>query len=193
MKMINANDWLRIEKEHQQKLSPKSKIELRAAGIEQVVAIVVDMAGNEIPVANDYNLSLSTSLAGFCVIKLQSKKPFGLYLKVIESQLDEPRHDEPAPKRDNTNNLLARMREKVRQELGVTREAFAERDIDLPGYEISEDDEGDFEEEMAERAARRVEGDNPDNDSESDSIRDDVPDKQPGRVTEVPDSTRQDG
>lgn len=72
---------------------------------------------------------------------------FSLAYRVWYTQEGEPHdHDAPPPP-PRPDNLLAQIREKVRREMGVTREGFLERDVDFPGYERDDDDDDIFEEE----------------------------------------------
>ena len=59
---------------------------------------------------------------------------------------EDQNHDNPPPPPD-ANNFLKRIREKVRQEMGVTRESFMVFDGEKSPYEYDEDEEVMFEEE----------------------------------------------
>lgn len=93
-------------------------------------------------------------------IRASSPKPFGFDLQVRALQEDEPRNEDPVPEPASVNNYLAMIREKVRREMGVTRESF-DNDTGLPGYELEDDDPGLFEEEMAEQMASSSSQQNP--------------------------------
>lgn len=86
------------------------------------------------------------------VLTLRSKTPFGAQVEMRPLQKSEPVDLEEPPLPNPAMNYLAKLREKVRREMGVTREMFLENDTGLPGYEIEDDTDGLFEEELSELA-----------------------------------------
>lgn len=82
-------------------------------------------------------------------VKADGKKmsaAFAMTDLTIGEQVD----DELPPPPPAGNNLLAQIREKVRREMGVTRENFLlMNDTGFPGYELEDDDPALFEEELA--------------------------------------------
>lgn len=76
-----------------------------------------------------------------------AKASYALSYAVSEGNRYEPLDDRPLPELKQATNLLARMRQEFRQQLGVTREHFL-NDTGIPGYEIDDDDPGLFEEEI---------------------------------------------
>lgn len=82
-------------------------------------------------------------------LELSGDKDAFVEITTRDLQSGETVDDLPPPEPVQPSNYLAKMRNAFRQQLGVTRESFLERDVDLPGYEI-EEEEVMFEEEQAE-------------------------------------------
>lgn len=93
----------------------------------------------------------------FLIIEPRSKGKMSLAFEMQELPKAEAQDFNDPPPPPESNNLLAQIREKVRREMGVTREAFLlQNDTGQPGYEIEDDDPEIFEEEIAELARREA-------------------------------------
>lgn len=116
-----------------------------------MILLSVQREDCEIPIAiESHNLRFKDRVFGGITLSVQSDAPFGIRARVTELQTDEPRNDAAPPPRSDEGSLFKRLRDRVRQEMGVTREAFLERDVPLPGYELDDGDDGLFEEEQLE-------------------------------------------
>lgn len=89
----------------------------------------------------------------FVSVRFVAKK-FTVAHMQYDLSVGEQHDHEPPPPPPQPDNLLAQIREKVRLEMGVTREKFLENDTGLPGYERDDDDDDIFEEE--EEIARKM-------------------------------------
>lgn len=85
-----------------------------------------------------------------------AKAPYTASVEIREGKARETIPDLPLPERQTPNNLLARMRQEFRQQLGFTREHFI-NDTGLSGYEIEDDEELMFEEELVAKAQQEAE------------------------------------
>lgn len=64
-------------------------------------------------------------------------------------QTQEPHDLEPPIRREPPRNMMGKIRERVRREMGgLQRERFLENDTDHPGYELDEEEPDRFEEEI---------------------------------------------
>lgn len=90
-------------------------------------------------------------------IKADGKKmsaAFAMTDLTVGEQIDDQLPPPPAA----SNNLLAQIREKVRREMGVTRENFLlVNDTGYPGYELDDDEPELFEEELSAVAKAKAE------------------------------------
>lgn len=82
---------------------------------------------------------------GTLELDVTSKKKFRFDVTSKESRHKEVLDDLPPPQPPRRDNFLAMIRHKVRMEMGITRENFAER---LSPYELRTDDGFLFEEEF---------------------------------------------
>lgn len=90
------------------------------------------------------------------IFEPSGKKPISLAVDIRPLMKGEMQDFNPPPEPPEANNLLAKIREKVRKEMGVTRESFLlQNDTGYPGHEIDDEEPSLFEEEMAAIAAEK--------------------------------------
>lgn len=136
--------------------------------------IVVSVDGIPLWVANG-NMDEELRFAGETFMVQGTKnRTYGLRISGRALQPAEPINDDPAYVPPVSNNYLAKLRARLRQQMGVRRESFLDADTPYPGYEIPDEFEGDeFEEEEAVAKAR----DRQSNEKHEDNIR---PDRRDG-------------
>lgn len=92
------------------------------------------------------------------IVKAAGKKKVYVNATVRQLPKAEAQDFNPPPPPAEANNLLAQIREKVRREMGVTRESFLlQNDTGRPGYEIDDEEPDIFEEELATLAQQEQE------------------------------------
>lgn len=99
------------------------------------------------------------TVAGFQELRAEARSlPASIGTVVTSGPKAEVPSDEAPPAPVQGSNILQKMRDEFRRNLGVTREFFLESDTELPGYEIP-DDAGDLfeEDEAAIRKAQKAE------------------------------------
>lgn len=150
--MKTSTAELKTAKKHEYDLPEKAFINLQATSDGPIKAYIVDTSGVEHLLAASLqgSLNLKTSIAGSSKLSLRGDRSITAKCQTYAEQIEEPRHDEPAFIPDYSNNPLRQMREKVRAEMGVMREAFELiADTGLPGYELDDDAPDHFEEDLA--------------------------------------------
>lgn len=118
-------------------------------------------------------------LRGFTDLTFTSAdgEAFVLWMRQRALQEGEPIDDAPPPPLPVEQNYFAAIRERVRRELGVTRESFLTRDTVQPGHELDDDQPDLFEEELAEHARRISVSEQSAGDEPRDSVGDGPPDE----------------
>ncbi len=96
----------------------------------------------------DKQLHVKNTIEGYTKFHLQMTKDGSADITANDRQITEPMDREPAPLPIEQNNIIARMRQEAKQQMGIQREAFLDNDTGLPGYETEAD--YTFEEEEAE-------------------------------------------
>lgn len=131
----------------------KNILKVSLASLEPVAIIAVSGSEKITIWTGTCTHNLPIQLIGFTGVEFVGKK-FGLRVEINGLQISEPINSELPPARPKPANYLQQIREKVRADLGISREAFLANDTDLPGYEIGDDEELMFEEEIATLAAQ---------------------------------------
>lgn len=140
-------------------LGPKTAVRFIATSQNPIAISTVSESGevNEI-----MHIPAHTTMARAIVINeqkellIESKGSFGLAYATANLTIGESQDHEPPPAPPAADNLLAQIREKVRREMGVTREGFLlQNDTGFPGHEIDDDEDEIFEEEIQERKQRQ--------------------------------------
>ena len=96
------------------------------------------------------------NIGGYTGLHIKQKSPNPIVVSIQDIEIEEPHDDLPPPAPAEPDNVLARLRETVRREMGVQREAFLEADPGFTGYEIDDDDPGEFEEEILDDLERKA-------------------------------------
>lgn len=146
MRILNANDWRQYDKNVSFAVNKRETVDIEVSGIGAVISLV-NSNGEAIPVASGDAINFRALLVGWEEIHITANAVFGVCYLSKRRQESEPMDDAPPPRPEPPTNMLARIRHKVRQEMGTLREAFAERDIDYPGHELPDDFPDIFEEE----------------------------------------------
>lgn len=147
MKFI-ADKWAAHKKSTKFPIFYKTTLELRVAGVGEILVFGIphDDEGGLMPrvllAAGHNHLYVREAFEGFAAIEIEAKE-FGLTAKLDGVEIGEAMNKQPAPAPKPPSNLIQKMRAKVKEEMGVTREFFA-NDTFFPGYEV--DDDADFEE-----------------------------------------------
>lgn len=137
-------------------LPERSWVKLHAISDKPFNVSIVDGDGVEHLVAhsNGNPITLSRSFAGSSKLTLNGGARITAQCQIAPEQAGEPAHDLPAFVPDLSNNPLKALRDRIRREMGVQREAFELlQDTDFPGYEIDDDEPDYFEEHFAKRPA----------------------------------------
>lgn len=143
--MLTANPLFETTKDVMVNLQGKTHVLIQATG-EAPIQVLAHNQGQVIPVYTSTLFRKTFNLEGFEALQLKSSKTFGYHIGIKQRQEVEPTDNEAPPPVTESGNVLKRMRDKVRSELGITREAFLTRDIDLPGYEFDDEEDVMFEE-----------------------------------------------
>lgn len=137
-----------VEKDIRWTIDGKCLVDVRTAGEVPVKVELVKEDGTTVLLSfAPYNARYRGKVDGV-EIRAESKKPFGASCVVRSLQASEPVDFEDPPAPPTVNNFLQMVRAKVRREMGVTREAF-DNDTGFPGYELRDDEDPLFEEELA--------------------------------------------
>lgn len=153
MLKIHADDWFAFKGESVFDLQPSTYVDLTVSCTKPIRVELVDTDGQVVPIWHGGSGRFRAQVKGFTKMILNAPVEAGACLKIDDRQIEEPHSKDPTvPEYLEAANLLQRIRQEVRRQMGAAREAFAERDVDLPGYEIDEDDDL-FEEDMLAAAA----------------------------------------
>jgi len=142
MRKITANSWQPVDKEMQIISGPDGNcnLHINAATPGEITLSGINMEGEVICLYSEpRQLHIKNNFEGFDHFLLKMTKPGGAQIIVNGKETGEPMNHEPPPAPIETNNIIARMRETARQQMGITREAFLENDTGLPGYENEPD------------------------------------------------------
>lgn len=155
MKKLNAAEWQTDKKELSYDLYEKSWVDAQVNSEGMVKVYVVTADGVEhLVAANNGNLKFSSSIAGSVKLTFKGDRSISARCQIVPEQIDEPRHDMPPFIPDTSNNPLKQIRDRVRREMGVMREAFELlSDTGYPGYELEDEVPDEFEEHFAKRPA----------------------------------------
>lgn len=158
MKKYKASQWRSYVKSTKGLLPPSANLLVAAAGTDVIVLTVINGDGEPVIVATGAGaLYFRSSVVGWREYEVSSKKPFGACIEVNGTQTEEYNDpEEEVPPRAEPANLLQKMREEVRREMGHSRENFLEDDTGLPNYEG--DDDMMFEEDEAAAMVAQREG-----------------------------------
>ena len=148
MQHVNAIEW-KFDKQVAQALTPRCLVEIKlAAGA--AVEITAEDPDGELHSLGTYISRESTKhkfrLDGYVQLHLNAESEFGYQVVVRELAQTEKLNNDPPPQPIPETNILQRIRQRAAQEAGVLRENFLENDTGLQGYEISDEDDGAFEE-----------------------------------------------
>lgn len=133
----------------------KTKIDLEYGihKIEVVNTYPLLISLNDEPIralkGGNHRFVLRGAVGGLQVDPTEAKTPYQISITSRPSQKGEQMDDLPPPQPAPPDNFLAKIREQVRQSMGVTREAFSE--FQTP-YEMGDTEL--FEEELAEKGKR---------------------------------------
>lgn len=145
MRKLNETDWHVGSEEARLKVAPKETVNLEVHGHALQLALI-NSSGEPVPVETGNSIHFRATLSGWSEILITGQGNFGFRMHSRNRQVTEPLDELPAPIPAEPSNLLAKMRQRVRQEMGPLHEAFAERDVELPGYEVPDDYPEMFEE-----------------------------------------------
>lgn len=106
-------------------------------------------------------------LRGFNRLIIDGKKPISPSVVIRHIELEEPHDDLPVPEKVQPVNILQQIRQTVRDELMRGRESFLENNTGLRGYEIPDEDEGQFPSDVLANMASRDVPDGSDTDDNS--------------------------
>lgn len=148
--MYFADNWLST-KEQDIEISGDTWCVIHASGPKTIVVEGIDEHGEAKAIQSGENFILRKRLRGFNKLKLHSTQPFGFSIELSEVRGIEPINSDPVYERPIPRNPLAQARERIRQELGIYRETF-ENETFYPGYEMDDEDEEMFEEDIVEAA-----------------------------------------
>lgn len=137
-------------KEAEYLIGPKTDVTLKIPAGANFRLEALD-ANGEITTLGMYNPSVLTierfRLNGYAALMVS-----GEYLPEISTrvrQVQEPHDHNPVERKPQPDNMLAKIRQKVKREMGgLQRESFLENDTGLAGYELDEDEPERFEEEI---------------------------------------------
>lgn len=150
--MYAANNWLSTTSETLD-IRPDSWCVIHASGPANIVLEGIDAHGEAIPLQSGNNWVMRQRLQSFTKLHIHSSKPFGFSIELSEVRGHEPTNNIPPYERPIPKNPLAQARERIRMELGAYRETF-ENETLFPGYELSDDDDELYEEEIYERSQK---------------------------------------
>lgn len=102
-------------------------------------------------IKTDIEFVETLKLTGFKSLTVASTAQMTAQVIIATRQLEEPHDDAPNPIAEQPNNILAQIRQTVRREMGVQRESFMENDTGRKNYELDDDADDDFEEEIIEK------------------------------------------
>lgn len=129
-----------------------------APGKDPVIVEVTDDAGETRQVASFSQMaSKRFRIENVTMVNLSSGSPFAHDVVAYSLQRSEPMPYVDVPPPPAPRNLLARMRQEARRALGAHRETFLEAQRQS-FYELSDEDEALFEEDIAEMLQRRRDG-----------------------------------
>lgn len=94
-------------------------------------------------------------LRGFNRLIIDGKKPIAPHVIIRHIETEEPHDDLPVPERPKPQNILQQIRQTVRDELLRGRESFLTNNTGLQGYEIDDDDDGEFPSDVIDKLARK--------------------------------------
>jgi hypothetical protein len=150
---IRNCDWTPHKKEYSFDVEKCCNVEIHCAGTGDLLVIGSGDTNTNVPLkAGSGYLHFKANLDGFSSVTVIGKE-FGLLLKVNGMKAGEPLDDLPPPTPVPPRNLLQKMRQHARQQIGVMREA-AMNDTAFPGHELDDDSPDEFEEEAVARIKR---------------------------------------
>lgn len=160
MRGFRSNEWVTVAKEISFDISENEYVELWVVGTEQVAvhALPGDQEGPPVLLQTGTQYRIRRRLEGFQAVRVTSPSPFSYQVSQVSLQVGEPINDDdpPAPPLPGSN-LLAQMRQLFANEFARNRPVMLDPD-ELPFADryLVEDDDLDFEEELAaKRAAAR--------------------------------------
>lgn len=152
MKRRNDGTWISATKGAVIEVPTNARINLAVHGEGEIVIEGRREAGDNVTLATRVGaIYLSGTLHGLCAVEIKGKK-FAYEYAVAEKQKTEPMDLLPPPVMREPKNYIQQMRQQFRQSMGITRESFLENDTALFSYELGDDDEIEFEEELADKA-----------------------------------------
>lgn len=151
MKQINTSDYIQIMEAHQWDLDGRSLVSVMASGENPVILELMTEEKEKIIVAAGQQLNFRRGIDGFTALILRSVSPFGAKVEVRSQTPKEPFNPQPIPEPERPQNILQKIRHRVRQESGAQREQFLESRRYSP-YELEEETPDEFEEDIYERS-----------------------------------------
>lgn len=147
--MYKRDEWLSTDK--QEIDTPENFwIKLNASGPETVSVSGVNADGEIVPLKHGQHFKWIRKLTGYSKLIIQSKKPFGMDFELAAIRDHDPINLDPAYERPIPRSPLGLARERIRAELGLMRETF-ENETLFPGYEMDDEEDDVFEEDLLER------------------------------------------
>lgn len=151
--MYKRDEWLSTEK--QEINTPESFwIKLNVSGPETISVAGVNHDGEIVPLKHGQHFKWTRKLTGYSKLIIQSKKPFGMDYELAGIRDHDPANQDPPWQRPIPRSPLGQARERIRAELGLIRETF-ENETFFPGYEMDDDEDDIFEEDLLERDTAR--------------------------------------
>lgn len=147
---ILADSWSPHKGSYKFPIFFKATIECRIAGVGEILVYGHPKADEDNPkpillYSQNNHLYIRDFLEGFEALEIKAKE-FGCMVKLDGVEIGESMNAEPAIQPPPAKNLLQKMRNKMREEMGVQREVFL-NNTGRPGYEVDDDDDDEIFEE----------------------------------------------
>lgn len=131
---INAFHWSSHKTSYKIPVAEKFTGEITAAGVGEILLVGHTEDGPVILHSDLNRLYIRSMFEGFSHLELKAKE-FGCRIKLDGIELGEALDNAPPPPRKEPTNILQKLRQKAREEMGFRREAFLANDTGRPGYE----------------------------------------------------------
>lgn len=131
---LNAFHWSAHKGGYKIPTPERFTAEITVAGVGELLLVGHTEDGSVILHSDLNRLYIRANFEGFQALEIRGKE-FGCKIKLDGVELGEELDQAPPPARKQPTNLLQKLREKARQEMGYRREQFLENNTGLPGYE----------------------------------------------------------